>query len=113
MCKLESSDRFQNPRNLLALKRPGPRPAWDMRGRFLPGEVTGRCGNDPAWGRDRLFAVQGMLVRLRVFGVERDAAGSIMRYNFSASVRNIGKATIVPTLGVPPTWFGGSASCPT
>jgi hypothetical protein len=111
MCRLLSSDRFQNPRDLLALERRGPGPSWDTRGRFLAAEVTGRCGNTPGWGRDRVFAVRGMLLRLKVADIERDRNGFISRYSFTASIQNRSKGARIPPLGAQPPWFGSVEPC--
>lgn len=112
MCKLLSSDRLQNPRDLLALERPGSGRSWDTRGRFLESEVAGRCGDTRNWGRNRVFHIGSMLIQLRVHSVELGSTGRVESYSFTASIRNLTARDPPQEAGAQPNWFGSIDPCP-
>lgn len=112
MCKLVSTNRMQNPRNLLSLERSLAGKSWDMRGRFLEQEIVGRCGNMPAWGRSRAFDIGLLRMELRISDVVVDRAGRIRSYSFAAEVRNRNRRDLPLRTPRQPHWFGSGLPCP-
>lgn len=112
MCKLISSDPMQNPRDLLLLERSTQGRSWETRGRFLAKEVTGRCGTTPQWGRSRIFYVGAMRIELNIRDVETRPDGQIVRYSFTATIRNRANGASAPALSPQPAWFGTIGPCP-